>query len=25
MTEHNLCLEEFIMLYDESLVFAPEA
>lgn len=24
MTENNLCLEEFIMLYDESLVFLPK-
>lgn len=24
MTEHGLCLEEFIMLYDPSLVFIPE-
>lgn len=23
MTEHDLCLEEFIMLYDESLVYIP--
>ena len=24
MTEHNLCLEEFIMLYDPDLVYIPE-
>jgi hypothetical protein len=24
MTEHDLCLEEFLMLYDPDAVFIPE-